>query len=88
VAYTREWKQAGILVITDHSALGWEEEGRDNRESVTASNPPPQRKAETTQCFGAPAPLPRAWGQSHTAVTHQFLFPSSFNSCLVLAKEQ
>lgn len=33
-------------------------------------------------------PLPRRLGQSCTAVTHSFLFPSSFNSCLVLAREQ
>lgn len=50
--------------------------------------PPPYRKAETTQCFGAPAPLPRGQGWSCTAVTNCFLFPSSFNSCLVLAEDQ
>lgn len=32
VAYTQEWKQPDVLVITDHSALGWEEREKGQQE--------------------------------------------------------
>lgn len=47
-----------------------------------------QKSRNHTMLWRVTTPLRRGQGQSCTAVTHSFLFPSSFNSCLVLAKEQ
>lgn len=47
-----------------------------------------KKSRNRTMLWRATTPLRRGQGQSCTAVTQGFLFPSSFNSCLVLAKEQ
>lgn len=91
VAYIRKWKQTDILVITDHFLLQWEE-SKDSRKPGTAANPPlptsTWKSRNHTMLWRVTTPLPRGQGQSCTAVTHGFLFPSSLSSCLVLAREQ